>query len=539
MKILKYFKKMNFSIWIILGVLIPLLIGMIFLFLVFDNPINALDKMYTLRGKPNITSDAFSSLSDILTLLVTTYGILLTALFSYLVYTVSKQGVQISDEIKKLETSRDADALCEQALIVYHEFQRNILHLRDLYIDGLNTNEIQSTLKQFYFSDDWIRNIATLRSGLSTEEFASLYEVYNDFNLLKSLLNSNAPSLDIKHHVDQLIQKIFISPFPRFLIKEWRSLSAEEIINIRFFTILNKIYKMTFSDSQISIDDNNCVLLNNTLHKRENEKVEELYTSSGLLKVRILKSDTKKIAKETYSYNKKGEVIYSFLRSKNHSSEPNILILRDEKYLIDDSSKKYLSFYYKGSFSNNEITNGITTRINSKGNIIFRGYVDEIGNFIEGIQYDSSGKILFDGFFTANKTRLKGNLYENEKVIFRGEFKDGSPWNGEAINYSSSEEYVINFSGLIKDGKLHKGTGFRFKQDNMGETYEDRISQQDEFDYLDFESNDSDIFYDDTYINHVLRENYGDWADYQAADWIEGEVYLHKDTEENIKVVQI
>lgn len=539
MKMVKFFKTMNFSSWVILGVLVPLLIGIVLSFLVFDNPINALHKMYALRGKPNITSDAFGSLSDILTLLVTTYGILLTALFSYLVYTVSKQGVQISDEIKKLETSRDADALCEQALIVYHEFQRNILHLRDLYIDGLTANEIQSTLKQFYFSDDWIRNIATLRSGLSTEEFASLYEVYNDFNLLKSLLNSNAPSLDIKHHVDHLIKKIFVSPFPRFLKEEWRSLSAEEIINIRFFTILNKIYKMTFSDLQISVDDNNGLLLNNTLHKTENEQVEELYTSSGLLKVRILKSETKKIAKETYSYNKKGETIYSFIRSENHPSEPNILILRDGKYPINDSTNEYLSYYYKGPFSNNKITNGITTRFDSKGNIIFRGYVDEVGNFTEGIQYDSNGRILFDGLYTVNNTCIKGNLYENEKVIFTGEFKDGSPWNGEAINYSSSEEYVINFSGLIVDGKLHKGKGFRFKQDNLGETYENRISRQNEPHYLDFESIDHDMFYDDTFINHVLRENYGDWADYQAADWVEGEIHLHEDTEENIKVVQI
>lgn len=531
----------SIAIWISFGSIVPLLISFLLVFLVFDSPIDALQKMYNLRGRPNDTSDAFSALSDILTLLITTYGILLTALFSFLVYTVSKQGVEISNEIKKLETSRDSEALCEQALIVFHEFQRNIIHLRDLYINGVSENKIQSLLKHFHFSEDWIRNIAKLRSGLTTTELERLYDIYNEFNMLKKLLEGDAPLIDVKKHVTNMSDKLFTKALPNYLINEFTSLSAEHIINNNYFIILHKIYYMTFSPLQVQSQSGE-TKLNDIIHEKKTDDQHFLYTSDGLLKLVLCTVRERNKVQKIYGYNKSKEVVYSLEQLEKKSSRSKYTFIRDEKYPINQSTKPYYTHFFDGEIVDRKIINGVFTKFNRKGTIKFRGCTDGNGNATEGVQYDNNGDKLFEGSIK-NSKRLIGDLYENDFVVFSGIFKNNQPWEGEAFGLSSPRDQVIDFHGSIVEGKVHQGSGFQFKQNNLGETYQERFNYQeygeDENFYIPHHPyDDNGHLEDDAYINELLRDNYGDWEDYLAADWVSGQVHLHSDEEQNIKVIK-
>ena len=174
----RVFHKKHKLVLIIL--ILPLIIGNIFLYFIFGNLTDAFMKMFELKGRPNVTSDAVTSLSNILALILTIYSILITAVFSYLVWRVSQGSLQVSRELKNLEVHRDSESEREQALIVYYDIQRGFSYLRNLYISLLLKNQNPNPIRLF-FSDDWIKNVASLRNKLSRSELNKVYELYNEF----------------------------------------------------------------------------------------------------------------------------------------------------------------------------------------------------------------------------------------------------------------------------------------------------------------------------------------------------------------------
>lgn len=161
---------------LIIAFIVPILFAVIILYLIFGNLFDAFQKMWNLKGNPDKTADAMASLSYVGTILIAFYGLLTTALFSYLVWRVSLGSFQISNDLKKLEENRDIESKREQALIVYYDLQRGFAYLRDLYISSALTGEHPNP-KRLFFSNDWIKNVASLRNNLSNEDLNLVYKI--------------------------------------------------------------------------------------------------------------------------------------------------------------------------------------------------------------------------------------------------------------------------------------------------------------------------------------------------------------------------
>lgn len=531
--------------WFWIALLIPLIITIFLSYLIFGSPYVAYEKMYSLKGKPNQTADAFASLSDILTLLITTYGILITALFSYLVYTVSKQGVDISNSIKNLEENRDVEILREQALIIYHELQRNIVHLRDLYLDGLNSSEIKVLLRQFYFSDDWIRNVAKLHKGLSNKQLEQLYGLYNDFNVLKRLLESDVSHQEIMQHVHSLSEKTFIEAIPLPLLKSVRDVAAEDLVNIDLYYVLYKVYRMSYLPSQITRvneDTGHKLYLEGILHESvttvNGEQKVSFYSSVGKEKAVGTIINKMLILDKIKGYSKEKDFLYeiTYPNQKNRSEHKIIMCNPYLPIPLSSNQTEDNQYFLKGLSRDRNIYNGITTLFDEKCNIIFRGFVKN-GMKVSGIDYDPSTKFpIFEGTYEDENTK-SGKIFYNNEVIFHGLVKDDKPWDGDATNLSDSRLSVLHFTGQIKEGKIFSGHGYYYWMDERGHTLEYYNELADY--YAEREADESFWEFQDEHssYNKMVRDNSENWEEYLAAEWHQGNPIYQNDIESNKIVV--
>jgi hypothetical protein len=519
---------------------IPLLICSLITYLVFGNPISALIKMFELRGNPNKTKDAVTSLSYIWTLLITIYGIGITAFFSYLVWKVSERSLQVSEDIKNLEENRDSELCREQALIVYYDLQRGITYLRDLYISTV-INKQSPNPKRLYFSNDWIKNVATLRNNLSSEQLAKIYDIYNDFFTIQSMLDSES-SGDSKNEISSIVKlvgnKMFADFIPLPLLKEFDKVTPDDLLEIDIYIILQQIYMLTFPPHRIEISpNNNTTKLDGINHysilNKENEWQEEaiLYTPSGNEKARGYFVSGHFTTGKVYGY-KDSQPFYQieYLKTKEHREIQS-------GFLKDPNTKNSEDLYFlNGEFLNGIIHEGITTSYTDNGIITYRGTVVKCLYEGQGFSFDpSTGKVLFRGTYK-DGLKVKGTLFENDKEIFEGEFREGRPWIGKANKLSLSQYMVKDFTGDIIEGKPFHGSGYKFKVNERGETFEDIESL--EAHYIEsIEKYEENTEYIDQEINDQIRRDHLHWDEYIFTDWNEGNAIARENKATNIEVI--
>ncbi|MDR4167154.1 hypothetical protein [Bacillus paranthracis] len=529
---------------IVCAVLVPLFISIFACYLVFGNIPEAISKMWELRGKPNKTASAVTSLSYVLTILVAVYALLATTFFSFLVWKVSTGSLQVSQQLKDLENNRDKEIVRENALIVYYDLQRGISNLRNLYISCLLKGSSPKP-NRIYFSEDWIKNVANLRGQLTSQELNKVYKLYEQFYTLQSLLEefkSNEKNDDLNHFLEDLSTELFADFIQTPLLEELKVSSVDELVDIDLYIILQKIYYLTFTDSQI-----------NDVEMQENgEKIYVVYLNG----VPFFKGNIKgTFIGDGSLYNKDGKIkcsgqfkskqfikgtVYGYYSSKDKCYEITYEVssgIREIKKgivnkLIKDDNNQY---FYNGEFQGGKVFNGITTLFHKNKKISYQGEIKDGYKDGQGTFYNEQGQKVFEGI-RKEYVRYKGISFVNGREVFNGEYKDSKPWNGITNGYNLSEE-VKSFSGMIRDGQPVNGTGMIFKVNNYGEDF---VAQQErrwheEIDITDDQINELDDARHE-FLNAKLREEYFLWTDYITADWCEGIVTKREDIEGNISV---
>lgn len=542
MKKITLFRKQS---WILLVFLIPLILSLLVLYFIFGNLFDAFQKMFQLRGNPSRTADSIASLSDVGTILLALYSIVTTAIFSYLVWKVSIRSFQVSNELKSLEENRDKEVVREQALIVYYDLQRGFSYLRDLYISTVNKG-ISPNPKRLFFSNEWIKNVATLRNGLSNEDLNIVYQMYNDFFTLQSLLenpldNSTDQNDELSRVIKGMSERYFADFFPIQVLEQYTNSSTDDFLEINFYIILQKIYLLTFPENQVvkkqetemtSFD----VMINNVhfysvLSGNLWDGEGILYTANGYKKAEG--QFTKGLFSTGKVYGYFDNVLKHYL-IKYETIGPRRRIIEGE--LIEPNGTEQEQYYFKGQFQNGVISTGISTEFHSNGTVSFRGNIENGIREGRGTAYLKDGKILFKGLYEQDE-RSQGTLYHKGKEHFVGEFREGRPWTGKVTNYNFNTEKVKEFTGEIREGKPYSGTGIRLKRNEFGFDLED-IIQQDNWEPDDnmWEHMEEQEDYYNEMRNKKTRREYSDWEDYIKVDWKKGEALEREDIEKNLTV---
>lgn len=366
---------------ILCAVLVPLFISIFACYLVFGNIPEAISKMWELRGQPNKTASAVTSLSYVFTILVAIYALLATTFFSFLVWKVSTGSLEVSQQLKDLENNRDKEIVRENALIVYYDLQRGISNLRDLYISCLLKGSSPRP-NRIYFSEDWIKNVANLRGQLTSQELNKVYKLYEQFYTLQSLLEefkSNEKNDELNHFLEDLSTELFADFIQTPLLEELKVSSVDELLDIDLYIILQKIYHLTFTNSQI----NEVVMLEN------GEKIYEFYLNG----VPFFKGNIKgTFVGDGILYNKDGKIkcsgqfeskqfikgtVYGYYSSKYKCYEITYEVssgIREIKKgivnkLIKDDNNQY---FYNGEFQGGKVFNGITTLFHKNKKLVTR-----------------------------------------------------------------------------------------------------------------------------------------------------------------------
>ncbi|WP_428910704.1 toxin-antitoxin system YwqK family antitoxin [Niallia sp. Krafla_26] len=521
----KFWKSNKFIILIL--VVFPALIFLCLLYLVYGNLWEALVKMYKLRGKPQETADAVASLSDLWTFLLTVYSIGITGYFSYLVWKINKRSLYISEELENLEKNRDFEDRRKRALIVYYDLQRGLTYIRELYI-SLIIKEEKPKLNRIFFSENWIENVAALRSNLENDDISKLYKIYNDFYTIKNLLEVDKDIDDVKGEelrkfIDDLSNQIFSDFPPLQLMDRFSLLSTEDLVDIDIFILLHKIYRLTFSNKDIEFVDGNKYLIDGTNHYcfisgdlYNGEAI--LYTTNGWEKARGYISDGVFKSGNVSGYLSSNKRIY-FINYETVNS------IREKNELELKNPNNEDEYFYKGIFYNGAITDGITLKFYKDGKMKYWGEVKDGYKSGIGKTFDSNGELFFEGKYETNE-RIKGKLYKNGRVRFEGTFVNGKPWDGYVNKYDFPNEYVKAFTGEIKEGIPYKGEGLLFKSgdgiDSLEELlvrdayYEDQIDQMSEEQERDYEEDER------AFENQQIRDEYYGWEEYIKTDWKNG-----------------
>lgn len=533
----KKYKKVILSI-----IILPLVASLIVSYMIFGNLFEALVKMWNYRGNPNITASSVTSLSYIFTILVAIYALCATTFFSKLVWKVSERSLLVSQQLQELEKNRDEEIVRENALIVYYDLQRGILNLRDLYINCvLKGGEVKPS--RIYFSSDWIKNVANLRDGLTNQELNKVYKLYEQFYALQNILEEykeGKQNQDLIEYIEELTKEVIVDFIPFPILDEIKVSSIDEMVDIDFYIILQKIYSLTYLSSERKVEE-----------KIVNEKkVYETYLNESLFFV----GDTKELfVGDGKLYNADGNIkfsgqfnsnqfvqgtVYGYYNSTKkcfeityESSLGNREVKTGVLYKLTDDNN--IQYFYNGEFQSGKIFNGFTTVFHND-RISYQGEVEDGCRNGQGTYYNEVGR-LFEGIWE-NNVPVNGVRFNSGQKIFEGKVTyDLKPWTGYTYNYDLSYK-VKKFTGEICEGQPINGKGIIYNVNKEGrdlfdlETYEEwreETAQEEDNREESPEYIESRAHFD----NEYRRSTYVDWTEYIAAEWNEGVVTQAEDKE--------
>ncbi|MCU5408661.1 hypothetical protein OCA16_29480 [Bacillus cereus] len=538
----------------------PLLISLFVCYMIFGDLPEAVSKMWSYRGKSNITASSVpvTSLSYIFTILIAFYALCATSLFSWLVWKVSKRSLVVSQQLQELENNRDEELIRENALIVYYDLQRGISNLRDLYISYV-LNGIEGKPNKIYFSAEWIKNVANLRDELTNQELNKVYKLYEQFYALQNTLennNMNRQDEEIREYLEELSREVFAKQIPLGLIEEFKAASVEELVDIDLYIILQKIYWLTFVSSKRELEQKKVngkyvykTYLNGVLFFVGDTKEAfigsgELYNTDGKIKCSG-EFDSKQFIEGTvYGYYSPKCKMYEIQLTKNG-------IKKGILYELTDSDEN--TYFYNGEFKDGEVFNGITTLFYSGKSVSYRGEIREAYKEGQGTSYDRWGRKIFEGTWK-NDLCYNGIIFEDGNEVFEGEVKVVKinygydellkPWNGIATACDVSSK-VKEFSGEICEGVPINGEGLALWLDDEGKTIEmlrredelqveqHEVSTQEE---PDIEQYEKDLEEEAKKKNDSARVMVRNYNEYITAEWNKKEITLAERKEVNIKI---
>lgn len=539
---------MNKKIILYLGVILPMALSLILSYLIFGNLFNAFQIMFDLRGRPTVTKDAIAALFMVVMFLLGVYGFLSTTLFSYLVWKVGERTLEVTEQSKQIEEKRDQEMIQESALIVQYDIERALSNLLELY-NSLIIRQDPPYPSQLIFSEDWNKNIATLRGHLLGQELRYVYRFFEDFFMLQSKLDSWSSKKEnhsLKSEVKRLADKYLIEATPTPLILKFGAYNSdvffEEITSLNLFIVFRKIRLATYPSKNIvhnvkhdekkrtwegSITLNNVPFYQGSFDEDGHFHFQgQLFNSQGDLKSGFIGHFYNGIPRSGCRESNFREGLICRYQYKWNLKSTEISCIQ----IIDHSNptpKEIIS----GNIENGLINNGYATLYSNNGNMTYQGSIINGKRHGDGKSFKDR-KLQYYGTWNEDHI-VNGKFYEDEKLIFEGSFKNDKPWNGLATNLNSYE--FADFTGIIKNGKPFKGQGHVFYRNQNGQTL---------IEYTNIDSfyseeakkvnpDEADGFF--TQQNNELRKNKY-WVEYIYAEWVDGEAKLADHLESNLIV---
>lgn len=556
-------KFRNPLLLIIIGILLGVILGALLLYLVFGNLFDAFDRMKELQGQPTKTYSAMSSLSYVITWILSIYSIIVTAVFSYMVWKINEKSLSISEELKnieqtsdrenrilterslniseelkRIEENREFESKREKALIVYYDLQRGFSIILNLYLK-FNLKDPKIILEKVYFSENWIENVASLRKELNNKDIQDLYYIYNSLYTIQNYLEDEVESDKFVEYLEKIARDFFVDLLPLELLNYLRESNVDELLSVEKYLLLHKLYKLTFNNTDITKLDNKH-LISDVNHYEvisgnyyNGEGI--IYNSSGNEKLRgyIVNGV---FATGTYTgWNSTVSKLFQI----NYETTSNKRLIHHailNNYIIKPFSDPLIN----ATYNNGKPFEGRTIKMHSNGTIAFWGEISngEKNGLVK--VYDEKGLLKFDGEYK-NSERTMGKLYNKGKLIFEGQFNKRKPWNGKVYNTDFNSLYVKNFTGVISEGKPIEGQGYIFNRSSEFSSIEEM--QAYEFAQEQWDAQYEEMSYSEEYEeeqnkwhNENLRNLYSKWEDFILAEWNDGNHSVKEDKESNINV---
>ncbi|NBD25540.1 MORN repeat-containing protein [Paenibacillus glycinis] len=528
--------KLSKGFWVLVTffLILPILVVIALLLFFYGNINDIPDIILKNRNHLTLNAASYPTLSETINYTITGYSIIVTGIFSYVVWKTSVRSYEVAEAVKSLEDNRDKEAIRQGALITYYELLTGFSNLRELYISVILENVSPSPQKMF-FSDDWVKNISTLRDKLNSSELNYIHRLFNNFLILKSLLDSGEDREKLAIYINIMLADNFAEFIPMELIQNNFG-SAMKYLNRDNYIVLTKIRLSSFTQKEVvvtEVKEGQLVLVgqNPVYRGRVTNNLFEgegtLYNEEGMPKLEGIFNKGQFITGKIYEYYESSNILYEV------ELENDML----KSGYMKKNGECDLPYYFKGDFTDNEISNGFVTLF-SNHIITYEGSVKE-GEFSgKGIRY-SRGLVKFKGEFSKGDI-IYGEQFGQKGFYFKGQFKYNRPWTGEIRNLSN--DYVLDFSGDLVEGKPHDGKGYIFQNDQDGndryfqEWQEERDVHHDDY-YNDdeFSQQQEDWFHEQS--NKNIRKSYHRWEDFIKAEWSNGEVKELEDRESNKKVV--
>jgi hypothetical protein len=521
-------------------VITPIIIGVILLYFIFGDLDEAFNKMLEFRGHPSKSADAFQSLSFVWSLLISVYGLFVSIIFSYLLWKVSKNSLQVSYDLKELEVSRDNEIIREHAIIVYYDLQQGFNYLRDIYISSI-LQKRNPNPKRVFFSEEWIKNTASLRNYISREDLSEIYRLYNEFYTIQDLLQEERDAGELNTFIEGMVKRVFADFFPDQLLDKFKAETAEDLLEINLFIMLQKIYYLTFLKREITQEKNNqelSIKINGVNHLFIKEGNPLLGTGKGIIYNQLGYPKAEGyfhsgifLSGKVYGYFDSNTPLY-IVKYETVSPVRRLtnFLLRDP--LLNNNQE----YYFKGELVQGKINDGIVTYFHKNGVVSYRGNIKNNLKDKKGVSFNENGHLTFDGTYKEGR-KEKGNLYKNQKLYFSGEFKNDHPYNGKVFDYQINDE-IKKFTGEIKAGRPFNGKGYTYSKNQFGETREEESLREEIYQYQ-YEEQLFDEEYEEWQsedTNNYIRDNYNEYTEYIAAEWCKGEVNKAESKESNILI---
>lgn len=548
---------------IIIGILVGITLGTLLLYFIFGNLFDAFNRMNQLRGQPSKTADAMSSLSYVITWILSIYSIVVTAVFSYMVWKINEKSLtiseelkenektsnrenrilaerslEISEELKRIEENREFESKREKALIVYYDLQRGFSIIRNLYCKYILKND-KILLEKVFFGENWIENVASLRNELISEDIHELYSIYNSLYTIQSYLESEIENDKFILYLEKIANEFFVDTVPSTLLDRMIDCDVDELLSVENYLLLHKIYKLTFNNTEVNMVDQK-ILISNVNHYEiisgdyyNGEGI--IYNSFGNIKLEgyivngVFASGTYTGWKSAVT--KQYEINYESTSNRRviQSSIVNNNIIKPlSEPLINATYQKGIPF------------EGKIIEMRNNGTIAYWGDISKGERNGFGKQFDQKGLIKFEGEFEDSE-RSKGKLYDNGKLIFDGQFSGRRPWNGKVYRMNFDSLSIKEFTGDISEGKPVKGQGYVFKrsshfsniQEKQQSEYADDYwyEQQEEMNNFEEYEEERSMLHNDN-----VRSKYYEWEDFIYAEWRNGIYIEAEDKESNINV---
>ncbi|SEG81056.1 hypothetical protein SAMN04487919_13010 [Bacillus sp. ok061] len=521
-----------------------LIISLALFYLMYGNLIDAWNKMLDNKGNIAKTHDAFTLLYSLLSIIV-------SSLFSFLVYRISVQSYDISKKMSELEIDRENAALNQDATIILTMITRNLNVIKEMYSESLTKPKAYS-VKDLALSESWAENIANLMKGqkelFSEYELNQTYDIFEDFVKLNRFIKDPENEFkreDFAKELTLIIRKYFNKNIPTPLYSRINTETILELLNVESYILLRKLYYLTVKNSLIEekevgksyrVSVLGIPLFESSSPKRLEGNIK-LYDSYGYIKLEAMVVNNI-IRYEKYNgYSKKGEKLYEFIFDKDNYKNGEQNIKKAKVYNHTPSGNLFLDYFFDCEWTEDNRKNGIQTKYGLKGKLVFHG------NKVDGMKnghcyYRKSNGNVYIGKFENDKI-VEGEMFWQESK-FTGQFHNGEPWKGSVINYKKYNQdlndYVYHFSGSINNGKLYEGVGYtKLKATPLYEQYESEIQRME-----DNHMDEIERYEDESYVagleNNHKRNTYPIHAEYIRTEWKQGKKRQLEEIEENIKV---